>query len=60
MIRPLNTILARIVRREHRIANMRNWNIDQKVINFEVNVLEDLKRQYVERTNRLRLYMGIA
>lgn len=60
MIRPLNIILARIARREQRIANMRDWGIAQKVIDFEQNVLDDLKRQYIERTNRLRLYMGVA
>jgi hypothetical protein len=60
MIRPLNIILARIARREQRIANMRDWGIAQKAIDFEQNVLDDLKRQYIERTNRLRLYMGVA
>ena len=60
MIRPLNIILARIARREQRIANMRDWGVAQKVIDFEQNVLDDLKRQYIERTNRLRLYMGVA
>ncbi len=60
MIRPLNIILARIARREQRIANMRDWGIAQKVIDFEQNVLDDLKRQYIDRTNRLRMYMGVA
>ena len=60
MIRPLNIILARIARREQRIANMRDWGIAQKAIDFEQNVLDDLKRQYIERTNRLRLCMGVA
>lgn len=60
MIRPLNIILARIARREQRIANMRDWGIAQKAIDFEQNVLDDLKRQYIERTDRLRLYMGVA
>ena len=60
MIRPLNIILARIARREQRIANMRDWGIAQKAIDFEQKVLDDLKRQYIERTNRLRLYMGVA
>ena len=60
MIRPLNIILARIARREQRIANTRDWGIAQKAIDFEQKVLDDLKRQYIERTNRLRLYMGVA
>lgn len=60
MIRPLNIILARIARREQRIANMRDWGIAQKVIDFEQSVLDDLKRQYIDRTNRLRMYMGVA
>lgn len=60
MIRPLNIILARIARREQRIANMHAWGIAQVAIDLEQKVLDDLKRQYIERTNRLRMYMGVA
>ena len=60
MIRPLNIILARIARREQRIANMRDWGIAHMVIDFVQNVLDDLNRQYIVRSYRLRLYMGVA
>jgi hypothetical protein len=60
MIRPLNVILARIAHREQRISRMRDDNISSPAIDFEIRVLNDLKRQYVDRTNRLRVYMGVV
>lgn len=60
MVRPLNIILTRIARREQRIENMRNWEVDQKLIDFEIGVLASLKNEYITRTNRLRLYMGVV
>lgn len=60
MIQPLNIILPCIVHHQQRIANMNVWGLLQLLSTWGQKVLDDLTHQYIERTNRLQLYMGVA
>jgi hypothetical protein len=59
-IRPLPTILRRIAFREQRLQKLKQENIPLAVADFELDVLNSLKREYLHRVARLSLFLGLT
>lgn len=60
MIRPLGAVLAAIIKREDRVAIMREKNLPETVIQSEREIINSLKEEYHSRVARLSVYMGVA